>query len=80
MGLFSGRNDRAPQAQRAVRIEHPHLIEDADYECSVCKGRFSKDVMKCPRCGALSEGKKTDYEEFEDEEDEWEAWDEEEGL
>ena len=81
MGLF-GRSPRTGggRAGQRIRIEHPHLVEDADYECSVCRWRFSKDTMTCPRCGTVFDGKRTDYEEFEDEEEEMEAWDEEEGL
>ena len=60
-------------------IEHPHVIDDTEYECSVCGGRFDSPVSVCPFCGERFEGKKTDYEEFDFEEDELEAWDEEEG-
>ena len=63
-----------------VRIDHPHLIDSDDYECSICGRRFSRNQMSCPYCGVRFTDTKEDYEEFDEEEDEWDAWDEEEGL
>jgi len=33
-------------------IEHEHLFEDAEYECSVCGSRFDSPSDICPHCGA----------------------------
>ena len=71
--------DEEPVRRKGIRIEHPHAIDDTDYECSVCGRRFDREVGNCPFCGAVFSGKKTDYEEFDFEEDELEDWDEEEG-
>ena len=78
--LFGGnkRDDRS--AKGPVRIDHPHVIDDDDYECSVCHRRFPMNVMFCPGCGARFTGRVVDDEEYEDEEEELEAWDEEDGL
>ena len=81
LGLLSGGNkSRNGAAGKSTRIDHPHLIDDDDYECPVCGARFEKNVMTCPRCGAWFTGKVTDTEEFDEEEDEMEAWDEEDGI
>ena len=81
LGLLSGGNkSRNGAAGKSTRIDHPHLIDDDDYECPVCGARFEKNVMTCPRCGARFTGKVTDTEEFDEEEDEMEAWDEEDGI
>lgn len=63
-----------------IRIDHPHLIESSDYECTICGRRFGRNQMSCPYCGVRFTGTKEDFEEFDEEEDEWAAWDEEEGL
>lgn len=68
-----------PVRRKGIRIEHPHVIDDPDYECSVCGRRFDRTYGSCPFCGSVFSGKKTDYEEFDFEEDELEAWDEEDG-
>ena len=62
------------------RIDHPHVINDDDYECSVCHRRFRKDQMVCPYCRTRFYGRVEDDEEFDEEEDELESWDEEEGT
>ena len=62
-----------------VRVDHPHIISNDEYECTVCGRRFDRDTMSCPHCGVRFTDRKTDYEEFDDEEDEMEAWDEEDG-
>ena len=81
LGLLSGGNkSRSGAGGKNARIDHPHLIDDDDYECPACGARFEKDVMTCPRCGARFAGKVTDTEEFDEEEDEMEAWDEEDGI
>ena len=76
--LFGRRNDRP--AKEPIRIDHPHVIDPDDYECSVCRRRFRKAETACPYCGVRFSGNVVDNEEFEDEEDELEAWDEEDGL
>ena len=73
------RTSRRPAGRPGVRIEHPHVIDDTDYECSVCGHRFGGAAGSCPSCGTVFGGEKTDYEEFDFEEDELEAWDEEDG-
>ena len=82
--LFGGKGNRGKRrggasSGGAVRVERPHVIEDTDYECSVCGCRFPETASVCPCCGARFEGKQKDWEEFDLEEDELEAWDEEEG-
>ena len=79
--LFSGgtKGDRKSASGEPVRIDHPHVIERTDYECSVCHRRFRQDVMVCPKCGTQFSGRVTDEEEWYEEEDELEAWDEEDG-
>ncbi len=79
----SGKQKKAPAAEAGkepYRIDHPHVIEDDDYECSVCRRRFRRNVMVCPECGARFMKRVTDENEFLDEEDELDAWDEEDGL
>ena len=78
--LFSGkkREDGKSGSGGPVRIDHPHVIDPEDYECSVCHRRFGKKTMVCPACGARFAKSVTDGEEWEEEEDELEAWDEEE--
>ena len=76
----AGRGGNKTVGQGPHRIDRPHVIDDDDYECSVCHRRFSKDVMSCPYCGARFIGRVEDDEEFDEEEDELEAWDEEDGL
>ena len=83
--LFGGKGNPGKRrggvsSGRAVRVERPHVIEDTDYECSVCGSRFSEAASVCPCCGARFEGKQKDWEEFDLEEDELEAWDEEDGV
>ena len=76
---FGGRKKTAVR-KGPVRIDHPHLIDPDDYECSVCHSRFRKSTMACPFCGVRFTGTETDEEEFLDEEEEWDAWDEEDGI
>ena len=73
-----GKRGRAPKSP--YRIDRPHVIDDDDYECSVCHRRFRKAEAACPYCGTRFSGRVVDDEEFEDEEEELEAWDEEDGL
>ena len=75
--LAGGKN---PARKGPARIDHPHVIDPDDYECSVCHRRFRKNQMACPYCGARFTGRVTDEDEFTDEEEELEAWDEEDGL
>jgi len=77
LALVSG-NSKSKNAG-PVRIDHPHVIDDDDYECAVCHHRFRKNVMICPNCGTRFTGKVEDTAEWDEEEDELEAWDEEEG-
>ena len=76
--LFGGKGKRTPGGP--LRIDHPHIIDDEDYECSVCHRRFRKNVMSCPYCGVRFSGRVMDEREFDEEEDEMAAWDEEDGL
>ena len=76
--LFGGKGKRSVNGPH--RIDHPHVIDDDDYECSVCHRRFRKAGTVCPYCGTHFSGSVVDDGEFEDEEDELEAWDEEDGL
>ena len=71
---------RRRKSSGPVRIDHPHVIEQDDYECSVCHRRFRKDVMICPHCGTQFTGQVQDEAEWNEEEDELEDWDEEDGL
>lgn len=83
LGLLSGgnkSNSRKSETNSNVRIDHPHLIDDDDYECSTCHKRFRKNTMVCPHCGTRFTEKIEDSEEWDEEEDELEAWDEEEGI
>ena len=84
LSLLSGgsrsRGGRSGSSGRPVRIYRPHVMEENEYECSVCHRRFTKSVMVCPHCGARFAGRVTDGEEFDEEEEELEAWDEEDGL
>ena len=66
--------------QETRRIDHPHVIDDDDYECPFCHRKFRKNVMTCPYCKARFTGRVEDDEEFMEEEDELEAWDEEDGI
>ena len=76
--LFGGKKDAGKKGPH--RIDHPHVVDPDDYECSVCHRRFRKEQMVCPYCGARFGGRVTDEEEFIFEEDELEAWDEEDGI
>ena len=78
VGSLAGRKNTAPKGP--ARIDHPHVIDPDDYECSVCHRRFRKNQMSCPYCGARFAGRVTDEDEFTEEEEELEAWDEEDGL
>ena len=80
-GLFGrkGGSSAGSQGRPRVRVDHPHIISNDEYECTVCGRRFDRDTMSCPHCGVRFTDRKTDYEEFDDEEDEMEAWDEEDG-
>ena len=82
LGLLSGNknNRRFRSSGRTMRVNHPHVIDDDDYECPVCGRRFREDQMFCPYCDAQFDGKVTDTEEWDEEEDEMEAWDEEDGV
>ncbi len=70
---------RSAGSAAGIRINHPHIISEDEYECGVCGRRFTGEPDSCPYCGAGFTGSVTDYEEFDDEEDEMEAWDEEDG-
>lgn len=76
-----GKKDKAPASREKprLRIDHLHLIDADEHECSVCGRRFKGNSMVCPHCGVRFTGKKDDWEKFDEEEDEWAAWDEEEG-
>ena len=63
-----------------VRIDHPHVIEDDDYECAVCHHRFRENVMICPSCGTRFTERVEDSTELDEEEDEFEAWYEEDNT
>ena len=76
--LCGGKKDTGKKGP--TRIDHPHVVDPDDYECSVCHRRFRKVQMVCPYCGARFGGRVTDEEEFDEEEEELEAWDEEDGL
>ena len=80
--LFSGRNKGSGNSgtKSNARIDHPHVIDDDDYECSACHRRFHRNVMVCPYCGTRFTGRIEDTEEWDEEEDELEAWDEEDGV
>ena len=77
LALLSGNSKRRNTGP--VRIDHPHVIDEDDYECAVCHHRFRKNVMICPKCGARFTGRVEDGTEWDEEEDEMEAWDEEDG-
>lgn len=34
--------EEEPVRRNGIRIEHPHVIDDPDYECSVCGNRFDQ--------------------------------------
>lgn len=76
----SGKGSGSKTQKEHIRIDHPHVIIDDDYECSACHKRFRKNVMTCPLCGTRFTGQKEDIEEWDEEEDELEAWDEEDGV
>ena len=83
LSLLSGgikSNGRKPGTNGNVRIDHPHVIDDDDYECSTCHKRFRKNTMVCPYCGTHFTGRIENTEEWDEEEDELEAWDEEDGI
>lgn len=73
LALLSGKGKNSDP----VRIDHPHVIDNDDYECTVCHHRFRKNVMICPKCGTRFTGRVEDSTEWDEEEDELEAWDEE---
>lgn len=78
--LFGGKGRGRSTSGGPVRIEHPHVIDPDDYECSVCRRRFRKNQAACPYCGARFTGRTVNHEEFDEEEEELEAWDEEDGI
>ncbi len=79
LGLLSAgnRGSRKPEADDIVRIDHPHVIDDDDFECTACHRRFRENTMICPYCGTHFTARAEDTEEWDEEEDELEAWDEE---
>lgn len=76
----SGKGKHTGTQGKPTRIDHPHVMDPDDHECSVCGRRFTGNQTACPYCGVRFADRKTDYEEFDEEEEEMEAWDEEEGL
>lgn len=72
---------KRPEVRRAgaVLIEHPHYIDDTDYECSRCGERFDEKARVCHCCGAVFADTEVDQREYDDEEDEEFDMDEEEG-
>lgn len=72
-------NAPASRERPRIRIDHLHLINADEHECSICGYRFRDNRMVCPHCGVRFTGRKDDWEKFDEEEDEWAAWDEEEG-
>ena len=54
-------------SRKVLRIEHPHIVEDSEYECSACGARFGEKRMSCPKCGAKFEGTRVDNTEFDEE-------------
>ena len=66
--------------EKPFRIDRPHAVDADDYECSVCRRRFRKDVMTCPHCGARFTKRVKDEDDLLFELDELDAWDEEDGL
>ena len=71
---------RTGPGKGAYRIDHPHVVDPDDFECSVCGRRFRINTMACPYCGTRFLGRVTDEAEWMDAEEEMEAWDEEDGL
>ena len=69
----SGRKKTAPK--RPHRIDWPHVLAPDDYECSICRRRFRKNLMICPYCGTKFAERVMDDDEFIEEEDELEEWD-----
>ena len=83
LGLLSGgnkSNQRKSNTSGHARIDHPHVIDDEDYECSACHKRFRKNMMVCPYCSTHFTRRIENTEEWDEEEDELEAWDEEDGI
>ncbi len=78
--LLGGKGRNTRSSGRPHRIDHPHVIDPDEYECSVCHRRFRERRIMCPHCGARFGGIVVDREEYDDEEDELEDWDEEDGL
>ena len=66
--------------EEPYRIDRPHVIDDDDHECSVCRRRFNGNIMTCPYCGTCLTKRIKDVDEFIEEELEQEDWDEEDGL
>lgn len=80
LSLLSGGNRSGkskPGTNGSIRIDHPHVIDADDYECSACHRRFRDDTMVCPFCGTRFTGRTEDTEEWDEEEDELEDMDEE---
>ena len=80
LAACSGGGKKNTARKGLYRIDRPHVIDQDDYECSVCHRRFRKNQMACPYCGARFNERVTNEEEFILEEDELESWDEEDGL
>ena len=80
--LLSGGNksNKKSETDGSIRIDHPHVVDDDDFECSVCHKRFRRNTMICPFCGARFTAQIEDLEEKEEEEEELDAWDEEDGI
>lgn len=78
--LFGGKGKKTRSSGGPHRIDHPHVTEPDEYECSVCRRRFRERRIVCPYCGARFAWIVVDHEEYDDEEDELDAMDEEDGL
>ena len=59
-----GQKGKPGEKRDPVRIHHPHYVQEDEYECSVCRARFSEDVMVCPACGARFSRLRQDDMEF----------------
>ena len=78
IGIGKGNIKLTSGGKKAVyRIDHPHLYEDTDYQCSVCGAWFQKDTMTCLRCGSEFTDTENDNTEFDEEMMEEDDWDEE---
>ena len=68
MATANTKKKQGAKAGKAVpRIDRIHYMDPDDHECPVCKARFRKDVMRCPKCGTAFTGKIKDDTEFDEE-------------